>query len=330
MGGGESSHIPGERRRNVAEIWVGVDVSKDQLDLAVRPSNQNARFSNDEKGVAALNDFVEGLGITLLLMEATGGYELLLVGELLARKLPFAVINPRQVRDFAKATGQLAKTDAIDAAVLAHFAEAVRPTPRPMPDEASLALRELVTRRHQLVEMKVAEQNRLLLAKGSTRRDIQAHINWIAKRLKQTDKDIAKTIRESPVWRAKDELLRSVPAVGPTTSARLLANLPELGHLSRREIAALVGVAPLNRDSGTMSGKRTIWGGRSTVRATLYMSALVGTRYNSVLKTFYLRLLAAGKPKKVALVACMRKLLCHLNAVCRDNRPWSPHVLPAT
>jgi transposase len=301
--------------------FIGVDVSKKLLDVSIRPSDERTQFPNDEQGITALIQFL-GRQVTLLVVEATGGYEMPLVGHLLTKGIPLAVVNPRQARDFAKATGQLAKTDAIDARVLAHFAQAVRPTPRPLPDKETQQLHELLTRRRQLLEMKVAEQNRLFLSTGITRRDIQAHINWLASRLKSTDKDIKSIVRKSPAWQAPDELLRSVPSVGPITSTCLIADLPELGTLNRKQIAALVGVAPLNRDSGSFRGKRSIWGGRAHVRSTLYMAALVGTRANPDLKRFYERLLLAGKPKKVALIACMRKLLCHLNAVCRDNRPW--------
>jgi transposase len=311
------------------ERFIGVDVSKKLLDVSIRPSDERTQFPNDEQGITALLQFL-GRQVTLLVVEATGGYEMPLVGHLLAKGIPLAVVNPRQARDFAKATGQLAKTDAIDARVLAHFAEAVRPVPRPLPDVETQELHELLTRRRQLLEMKVAEQNRLFLATGVTRSDIQRHINWLASNLKDTDKGIKSLVRKSPAWQARDELLQSVPSVGPVTSTRLIADLPELGRLNHKQIAALVGVAPLNRDSGSFRGKRSIWGGRAHVRATLYMAALVGTKRNPDLKRFYERLLLAGKPKKVALIACMRKLLCQLNAVCRDNRPWSEHAPLAT
>jgi transposase len=311
------------------ERFIGVDVSKKLLDVSIRPSDERTQFPNDEPGITALLQFL-GKQVTLLVVEATGGYEMPLVGHLLAKGIPLAVVNPRQARDFAKATGQLAKTDAIDARVLAHFAEAVRPTPRPLPDAETQELHELVMRRRQLLEMKVAEQNRLFLATGITRSDIQRHINWLASNLKDMDKGIKSLVRKSPAWQARDELLQSVPSVGPVTSTRLIADLPELGRLNHKQIAALVGVAPLNRDSGSFRGKRSIWGGRAHVRATLYMAALVGTKRNPDLKRFYERLLLAGKPKKVALIACIRKLLCQLNAVCRDNRPWSERAPVAT
>jgi transposase len=304
------------------ERFIGVDVSKKVLDVSIRPSDEHAQFPNDEQGIIALIQFL-GREVTLLVLESTGGYETPLVGHLLAKGIPLVVANPRRVRDFAKAMGQLAKTDAIDARVLAYFADKVRPVPRPLPGKETQELHELLTRRRQLLEMKVAEQNRLFLATGITRHDIQAHINWLANRLKGTDNDLKSIVRKSPAWRARDELLQSVPSVGPATSTRLIADLPELGRLTHKQIASLVGVAPLNRDSGNFHGKRSIWGGRAHVRATLYMAALVGTRRNPDIKRFYERLLLAGKPKKVALVACMRKLLCQLNAVCRDNRSWS-------
>ena len=232
------------------------------------------------------------------------------------------VANPRQVRDFAKATGQLAKTDRLDANLLALFAERVQPTPRPLPDAALQALEALITRRRQLLDMVTAERNRLEHASASIRRNITDHLRWLARRVAAVDRDLDDTIQKSPVWRAKEDLLRTVPGIGPVVSRTLLADLPELGQLNRKQIAALVGVAPLARDSGTLRGKRTVWGGRAPVRAVLYMGALVAARRNTVIKAFYLRLIAAGKPKKVALIACMRKLLTILNAMMRTNTTW--------
>jgi len=233
-------------------------------------------------------------------------------------------VNPRQVRDFAKATGKLAKTDAIDAQVLAHFADAVRPAVRPLPDAATQALSALVARRRQLVEMLTAEENRRGSAVATIRPDIQEHIGWLRTRLRGIDTELSQALRSSPLWREQEDVLRSVPGIGPVVSVTLLADLPELGTLGRKQVAALVGLAPINRDSGTMRGKRTIWGGRATVRAALYMAALVGSRRNPVLRALYTRLVAAGKTKKVALTACMRKLLTILNALLKHRTVWAP------
>ena len=261
-----------------------------------------------------------------MLLEATGGLEVPLVSALAAAALPVVVVNPRQVRDFARATGKLAKTDALDAQVLAHFAEAVRPPVRPLRDADTQELNSLTTRRNQLMTMLVAEKNRLRRASHSVRPGIQSHIMWLEQELNDLDKDLRTTLRRSPVWREKDDLLRSVPGVGEQLSLSLLAYLPELGTLDRKQIAALVGVAPFNRDSGPRRGKRSIWGGRTRVRAVLYMGALVASRYNPILRVFYQRLLAAGKPKKLALTACMRKLLTILNAMVKTGQHWTPHV----
>lgn len=304
--------------------FIGIDVAKAQLEFACRPAGETGRVPNDGSGVAELLAHCRALAPTLIVCEATGGYEAALVAALATAQLPVVVANPRQVRDFAKATGQLAKTDALDAQVLALFAERVRPEPRSLPDEALTALEELLTRRRQLVEMLTAEKNRLLLARGPVRRDLQQHIRFLERRLREVDDDLHRAVKASPVWRVKDDLLRSVPGVGRVVSLTLLAQLPELGRLSHKEIAALVGVAPLNRDSGTLRGKRLVYGGRAPVRAVLYMAALVASRRNPVLHAFYERLRAAGKPAKVALTACMRKLLTILNAMARDGRPWQP------
>ncbi len=244
--------------------------------------------------------------------------------------MPVAVVNPRHVRSYARSMGRLAKTDRIDAAVLARFAEAVKPDVRPLPDEETRALDALVTRRRQLVAMITAERARLSTAPAITRRQIKAHIGWLQRELAKLDNEIDGTIRRSPLWRAKDELLRSVPGVGDATSRVLLAQLPELGTLDKKQIAALVGVAPFNQDSGTMRGRRRVWGGRTTVRTALFMAALVGARYNPTLKALHARLRLAGKPRKVALVACMRKLLIILNAMVRDGRRWDPASFAAS
>ena len=306
-------------------LYVGLDVAKAHLDLALRPAAAAARrFPHDEAGLSALIHYLEPLHPTLVVLEATGGYEADVAAALALAGLPVAIVNPRQVRDFARATGRLAKTDALDAAVLAQFAEAVRPEPRPLPDTAQQALTALVTRRRQLVEMLTAERNRLALApQARIRRDLQTHIHFLEQRLKEANDDLQQLLRASPLWRATERLLRSVPGIGPTTSAVLLAELPELGRLSPRAIAALVGVAPLNCDSGTHTAPRRIWGGRATVRGTLYMATLVATRHNPLIAAFYRRLLAVGKPRKVALIAAMRKLLTILNAIVRTQRPWT-------
>jgi transposase len=304
--------------------FIGIDVAKAQLEFACRPTGETGAMPNAEAGIRELVTRSQGLAPTLIVLEATGGYEAVLVAALAAAGLPVVVANPRQVRDFAKATGQLAKTDAIDAQVLALFAERVRPAPRPLPDEAAEALGALLTRRRQLVEMLTAERNRLLVARPAVRRDLQQHIRFLERRLREADDDLHTAIKASPLWRVKDDLLQSVPGVGRVVSLTLLAELPELGRLSHKEIAALVGVAPLNWDSGTLRGKRLVYGGRAPVRAALYMAALVASKCNPVIRAFYQRLRAAGKPAKVALTACMRKLLTILNAMARSGTPWQP------
>jgi len=310
-----------------SNIYVGIDVAKERLDVAPRPVGAGWQVANDERGVVELVARLDQLRPALVVLEATGGMELPLVGALAAAGLPVVVINPRQAREFAKATGRLAKTDAIDAQVLAHFAEAVRPRLRPLADAAAQELSALMTRRRQLIEMLTAERNRLRTAAPAVRPDIQEHIRWLERRLADLDGDLSQTIRSSDIWREKDDLLQSAPGVGPVVSTTLLADLPELGALNRKEIAALVGVAPLNRDSGTLRGRRTVWGGRSKVRSALYMATLVATQRNPVIRIFYQRLLSAGKPKKVALTACMRKLLTILNAMSRSRTPWPAHAI---
>ena len=303
--------------------YVGVDVAKARLDVSVRPSGDKWNVPRDEEGVRQLVSRLKTLKPVMVLLEASGGLELPLVAALAAEAVPVAVVNPRQVRDFAKATGKLAKTDALDAAVLAHFAEVVRPPVRPLRDHETQALSSLVARRHQVMTMLVSEKNRLGSdAATAVRTRIEAHIAWLQRELDDLDKDLRQTLRQSPVWRDKDDLLRTLPGVGEQISVTLLAHLPELGTLDRRQIAALVGVAPFNRDSGTVRGKRTVWGGRARVRAALYMGALVATRCNPVIRGFYQTLLASGKPKKLALTACMRKLLVILNSMLKHSSPW--------
>lgn len=317
---------------NPSDVFIGIDVSKARLDVAVLPSGESFAADNDGPSINALVNRLKDLHPTLLVLEATGGYEILFVSTAGASGLPVVVANPRQVRDFARATGHLAKTDAIDADVLALFGQRVRPPVHPLPDEETRRLDTLVTRRHQIVAMITAESNRLSSAPNTLHRDIQAHIQWLQKRLLRLDKDLHDAILQSPLWREKDTLLQSVPGIGPRISAALLAGIPELGRLDRRQAAALVGVAPFNRDSGTLRGRRMIWGGRAAVRSSLYMAALVASRHNHVIRDFYKRLRAAGKRAKVALVACMRKLLTILNAILKTKTKWreaTDHV-PAT
>lgn len=313
---------------NAPQIVVGIDVAKAKLDVALLPGDERWQLSNDEAGIAELVSRIALLRPGLIVLEATGGYELALTLALSERKLPVVVANPRQVRDFARATGRLAKTDRLDAEILARFGEQVRPEPRLLPDREAQELHALLVRRRQIVEMISAERNRLGLAKKFVRKRIKAHIAYLQRELMIANTDLTALIHESPVWREKDDLLQSVPGIGQVVSQTLVAELPELGRLSRREIAALVGVAPLNRDSGTRRGTRRTWGGRSSVRRVVFMAALVGVRWNPVIRNFYLRLTSAGKPKKVALVACMRKLLTILNTMTRTNQRWNPSIAP--
>jgi transposase len=315
----------------MAEAFIGIDVARDNLEVAVRPGGEQWRVSNTAAGTAELLPRLRALRPTLIVLEATGGFELAVLAALGSAGLPVVAVNPRQVRDFAKASGKLAKTDALDAQVLAHFADAIRPAVRPLPDAATRALSALVTRRRQLVEMLTAEENRRASASSAAvRTDIQETIAWLRKRLKGVDKQLSQAVRSSPLWREKEDVLRSVPCVGPVVSVTLLADLPELGVLGRKQIASLAGLAPHNRDSGTLRGKRTVWGGRAGVRAALYMAALVGTRHNPLLAALYTRLLAAGKTKKLALTACMRKLLTILNAMLKHHTHWTSTTSIAT
>jgi len=306
--------------------FVGIDVSKQQLDIAVRPSGETWTVAHDEAGLSALVTRLGALAPTLIVLEATGGWEVALAGALAAAALPVAVVNPRQVRDFARSTGTLAKTDRLDAQILAQFAAVVGPDPRPLPDAQAQELSALLQRRRQLVDMLTAEKNRLPLASRRIRPQLQTHIQWLQRQIAQFDEDLRELLRASPLWREKDDLLRSAPGVGPVLATTLVAALPELGTLTRHQIAALVGVAPLNRDSGTLRGRRTVWGGRAQVRAVLYMSTLVAVRHNPVLAVFYQRLRAAGKAPKLALTACMRKLLTILNAMLKYHRRWAPVI----
>jgi len=306
--------------------YVGIDVSAAMLDVAVHEGSVT-QVANDASGITDLVKALQDASTTLVVLEATGAYHREVTSALVAAGVPVAVVNPRQVRDFARSTGRLAKTDRLDAGILARFAAVVRPTPRPVPSDATLELTALVERRRQLVEMLTAEKNRLSVARKPVRPSVQQIIRALEKALAAADADIDRWIRSSPVWRAQDDLLQSVPGVGPQTARLLIAALPELGRLTRREIAALVGVAPLACDSGTLRGQRHCWGGRSHIRAVLYMAALAGSRFNPVLRAMYRRLKAAGKPPKVALVACMRRLITILNAMMKTQRHWQAPAL---
>jgi transposase len=310
-------------------VTIGIDVAKARLDVAVRPSGDHWQAPNTEEGIAGLLDRLKPLGPGLVVLEASGGWELGAVAALAEAKLPVAVVNPRQVHDFAKAVGQLAKTDQLDAQVIARFGEAVRPEPRPLPDADAQLLGALLARRRQLIAMRTAERQRLGTAAVAVRPRIEAHLAWLEQELADLDDDLRRRLRESPLWREREDLLRSVPGVGPVVALTLVAELPELGQLDRKRLAALVGLAPLARDSGTLRGKRLVWGGRGRVRAALYMATLVATRFNPVIRAFYDRLLKAGKAKKVALTACMHKLLLILNAIARAKAPWRQPESPA-
>lgn len=309
-----------------ARKWAGVDVSKAHLDLGITGVEEVGRFPNTEDGIRALVECVVGASPELVVLEATGGYEVPAAAALAGAEVPVVVANPRQVRDFARSTGQLAKTDGIDARMLALFAERVQPAVRSLPDEAARELDAVVGRRRQIIEMLTAEKNRLGFALPAVQKGIRKHIRWLERQLEEVDRDLDDLIRRSPVWQARSDLLQDVPGVGPNLARTLIAELPELGRLSGKEIAALVGVAPFSRDSGRMRGKRMIWGGRAPVRSALYMSIWSASKWNPVIRPFYERLRGAGKPAKVAQVACMRKLLTILNAMIRDHRPWDPSL----
>jgi transposase len=305
------------------QTFIGIDVSKDRLDVHVRPSEEAFAVARDGAGLAALVERLGALAPHLVVLEATGGFEMTVAAALAAAGTRLVVVNPRQIRDFARATGQLAKTDALDAKVIARFAEQVRPEPRPVPDAQARALGELVARRRQIIEMMTAERNRRSqLTNRRLLKGVERLLAALQKELSELEREIGEGIRGTPAWRERDELLRSVPGIGDVVARTLIADLPELGYLDRKQIAALVGVAPLNRDSGTMRGKRITWGGRAKVRSVLYMAALVASRHNPVLAAFYQRLVSVGKAKKLAITAVMRKLLTILNAIIRDNRPW--------
>lgn len=310
-------------KRVRTEIFVGIDVSKNWLDVAVHEQAAEAfRTSNEETGIASLVKRLKKMKPTLIVLEATGGFEMLVVAELTSAGLPVVVVNAKRVRDFARATGRLAKTDKLDAKVLAHFAAAVRPALRSLRSEEEEQLTALLTRRKQVLEMITIEKNRLVTVRAKMRSDIQAHLQWLSKSLKELDQEIEEFVAGTPLWKEKDTLLQSVPGVGPVTSATMLGMLPELGKLNRQEIAALVGVAPMNKDSGNKRGRRRVFGGRADVRSVLYMAALAAKKFNPVIRKFYERLLKHGKEKKVALTACMRKLLVILNSMMLTSQPW--------
>lgn len=306
------------------EKYIGIDVSRKYLDIAVRPSGQAWRTGNNETEIGHLVSRIKKLKPSLIVVEATGGLERELVGAMQLAQMPVAVVNPRQARDFAKATGRLAKTDQLDADNLAHFAQAVQPEPRPLPDEATQQLAALISRRRQVVEMLTAERNRLKGAPSVSAEHIRQHIGWLQGQLADLDDDLNDRLEQSQQWQSKAKLLQSVPGVGQITILTLLADLPELGLLNRKQIAALVGVAPLSHDSGQYRGRRTIWGGRALVRSTLYMATLSAVQHNPIIKRFYERLLLAGKAKKLALTAALRKLLTILNAMVKSNSLWNP------
>ncbi len=306
------------------ERYIGVDVSASELVVGVLPTGEVWHFANDPEGILELRTRVGELSPVLIVMEASGGFESGVAGELVDAGMPAVVINPRQTREFARATGRLAKTDTIDALALARFGQAVQPQVRPLPGKKEKELRALVDRRRQVVDMITAERNRRPKATPYVRQQIEQHIVWLQSQLDDLGKDLDQFIKSSPTWRAKDDLLQSVPGIGDVSSSVLLVELPELGQLNRKEIACLVGVAPHNRDSGTFRGKRSVWGGRANVRSALYMATLVACRFNPVIRAFYGRMCEAGKPKKVALVASMRKLLTILNVIVRDQSPWDP------
>jgi transposase len=305
---------------NQSQLFVGIDVSKRKLDVALGASGELLEVENQARAIAALVERLATLKPQLIVLEASGGYETALVGELAGAQLPVAVVNPRQVREFARATGRLEKNDALDARLLAQFGERVQPAVRELPDEQGRELKALMARRRQLIEMLVAEENRLKQAPPALHHQLRSHIDYLRKDLHRLNRDLDQLLRSSPLWREQENLLRGVPGVGPVLCATLLAELPELGRLTRREIAKLVGVAPLVRDSGTLRGRRVIWGGRARVRSALYMATLAATRHNPAIAAFAKRL--AGKEPKEIIVACMRKLLVILNAIARDGSQW--------
>lgn len=308
------------------EIFIGIDVSKTRLDGCVWPAQASFAAPNDPDGIERLIAELQEQNPALVVLEATGGLETAFASAACAAGLPVAVVNPRQVRNFAKAVGALAKTDALDAAVIARFAATIKPIPRPLRDEDTHALASLVARRRQLVLMRTQEKNRLGAANGKQREGIKEHIGWLDEHIDRLDIDLTAALRQSQAWRVKEDLLKSVPGIGPVACVTLLSLMPELGKLNRAQIASLGGVAPFNRDSGKFRGKRMIWGGRAEVRSVLYMATLAAIRFNETIAAFHTRLIARGKPAKVAIVACMRKLLTILNVMLKNNQPWNPNI----
>ena len=303
---------------------MGIDVSSEFLDVHVLPQDQATRHTNDAEGIIEIIELVNDFKVGLVVMESTGGLERPLALECGTRQIPTAVMNPRQIRDFARSTGKLAKTDAIDAYSIARFASTVRPEARPLPDHQAAHLKALLARRKQLIDIRAAEHLRLNRALGPLLPSLEKHIQFLSQELDDMDREIDDLIKSNSLWKAKYDLLKDVPGIGSVSSFTIVGALPELGALNRKQIAALVGVAPLNRDSGVHRGRRTTWGGRANIRSALYMATMSARKHNPPIKAFYERLLAAGKPGKVALVACMRKLLTILNAMIRDNAPWNP------
>ena len=306
------------------EVFVGIDVSKDTLEVAIWPQEERMNFAQTDDGLSLLADFIQSFSPCLVVLEATGGLERAAVATLAARGLPVVVVNPRQVRDFAKAKGILAKTDKLDAEGIAPFAQAIRPERRPLKTLEAQELEALLSRRRQIVQMLTAEKNRLHSAPGWTKGDLRLHITWLEKRLQKIEKELGERIRKSPVWRVKDELLRTFKGVGPILSQSLLSGLPELGSLNRKKIAALMGVAPMNRDSGKFRGRRRVLGGRAEIRSVLFMATVAAIRFNPAIGAFHERLINAGKAPKVAITACMRKLLTILNTMMKNQTPWQP------
>jgi transposase len=306
--------------------YIGIDMAKDDMEVKVHEGQDSCTYASDENGIAKLMTQMKSLSPTLIVVEATGGYENAVAAELQANGYPVAVVNPRHIRDFAKSVGILAKTDKIDARVIARYAATVQPTPRMLPEAETQALGALIMRRRQIVTMLTSEKNRLQQAAPAVKKRIQLHIAWLEQELDDINKELKKMVKDNPEWKEKSDIMQSVPGVGPNLAITLLADFPELGSLNRKQTAALGGVAPFNRDSGTLRGKRTIWGGRDAVRTATYMSAFVAIRFNRLLKTFFERLIAAGKLRKVAIVACMRKLLCILNAMLKNRTTWNQHI----
>lgn len=309
------------------ESFVGIDISKSSVDVAVHESKEHWTFTNDENGLRKLANLMRKLSPSLIVMESTGSYEVAAAYELNAHGYPVAVVNPRHIRDFARSTGLLAKTDVLDARVIARFAATIKPAPRVLPDEDTQHLAAIMSRRRQVVAMLTAEKNRLGQANHNVKERIQQHISWLEQELDDLNKESSGMIETNAEWKEKNDIMQSVPGVGPNLALTLLSDLPELGNLNRKQIAALCGLAPFNRDSGQMRGKRSIWGGRSSVRAAVYMAAFSAVRWNPLLKEFYQRLVDAGKRRKVALVACMRKLLCILNAMLKNKTIWNAQII---